>query len=71
MKTFGAVLARVERLADAVRVDGCDGHHSITHCSTVEGDAEPDPPWPPPDAPEFCVCGARIRYTHVIHQLGR
>lgn len=63
-----AIRTRVDRLATAVAASGCNGQHTIVHFSEVRGD-DPVPQWPPTDAPERCVCGAELVYSHVVIEL--
>jgi hypothetical protein len=59
---------RVERLMRTVQADSCDGHHRRPKLSVLQSD-EPEPPWPAPDSPTHCPCGARLDYRHTVIRL--
>jgi hypothetical protein len=62
------IAARVERLADDARREGCSGVHTRVKVSQTWGD-DPVPAWPEPDAPRICTCGQPMTYSHVVHRL--
>ena len=49
--------------------DVCNGDHTRIKVSDVFGEGAPAPPWPLPDAPTHCVCGAELEYRHSINEI--
>ena len=67
-KSLEGVVRRVEQIGRRVESAGfgdCAATHERVKFSWVETGGEA-PPWPEAEAPEQCVCGRDLRYTHLL-----
>ena len=68
LRPLSSIRRKVEQLAASATLARCGGYHRRHRSVIVRGD-EPVPAWPEAESGERCVCGSKLEYFQVVHQL--